>query len=272
MRTNPVPGITGVVLLGAVAVASLAACQGADRDQTADPVSESATESPPSARLVEVTAVDYAFQAPAEIAPGWTTFRMRNEGQEEHFLLLSRLPDGKTFEDYRREVVAPFDSVWHSLKSRSIDKAEAGRRLGSLLPEWYLSSVKQMGGPGLVAPGGISQASARLDPGTYVMECYVKTPDGEFHASLGMARPMTVTDVPSGAPAPEADLEMTLSNYDIAIEDEITPGEHTVAVHFEEHPEVGLGNDVHLVRLEDDTDVDELVQWMGWMNLDGLRS
>jgi hypothetical protein len=85
-----------------------------------------------------------------------------------------------------------------------------------------------------VAPGGFSQASAKLDPGTYVIECYVKTPDGEFHASLGMVRPMTVTDASSGAPAPQADLEMTLSNYDIAIEDEIAPGEHTIPVHFEE--------------------------------------
>ena len=253
-------------------VASLAACQPPDRDQTQDSASETAAESPSDAHLVEVTAVDYAFQAPAEIPSGWTTFRMKNEGQEEHFLLLNRLPNGKTFEDYQREVAAPFDSVWHSLNAGSIDKAEAGRRLGSLLPDWYLSSVKQMGGPGLVAPGGISQASAKLDPGTYVIECYVKSPDGEFHSSLGMVRPMTVTDASSGVPAPQADLEMTLSNYDIAIEEEVTPGEHTVAVHFEEHPEVGLGNDVHLVRLEHDTDVDEVVQWMGWMNLDGLQA
>ncbi|MGH7571071.1 MAG: hypothetical protein ACREMK_04415 [Gemmatimonadota bacterium] len=222
--------------------------------------------------MAEVTAVDYAFQAPAEIPSGWTTFRLKNEGQEEHFLLLSRLPDGKTLEDYKREVTAPFDSVWYSLKAGSIDKVEAGRRLGSLLPDWYLSSVEQMGGTGLVAPGGISQASAKLDPGTYVIECYVKTSDGEFHASLGMVRQMIVTDASSDAPAPEADLEMTLSNYDITIDEQVTPGEHTVAVHFQEHPEVGLGNDVHLARLEDDTDVDEVVQWMDWMNVDGLRS
>lgn len=276
MQIYPIRGIKSVAGVGlqmvSLAIATLAACQAPDRDATPDAASEAAVQSPSEAHVVEVTAVDYAFQAPAEIPSGWTTFRMKNEGQEEHFLLLNRLPEGKTFEDYRREVAAPFDSVWYSLRAGSIDQAEAGSRLGSLLPDWYLSSVRQMGGPGLVAPGGISQASARLDPGIYVIECYVKSPDGVFHSSLGMARPLTVTDASSGAPAPHADLEMTLSNYDISIDDEIAPGEHTVAVHFAEHPEVGLGNDVHLVRLEDDADVDEVVEWMGWMNLNGLKS
>lgn len=269
-QTIPYSTIVALGLL--VFAASLAACQGADHDSTSDPGSETAAQSPPDAHVVEVTAVDYAFQAPAEIPSGWTTFRMENAGQEEHFLLLNRLPEDKTFEDYQREVGAPFGSVWDSLRAGSIDQAEAGRRLGSLLPDWYVTSVKQMGGPGLVSPGGVSQASAKLDPGTYVIECYVKTPEGQFHAALGMVRPMTVTEASSGAPEPEADLEMTLSNYDIAIEDEVTPGGHTVAVHFQEHPEVGLGNDVHLVRLEDDTDVDEVVEWMGWMNLNGLQA
>lgn len=269
-RRNPSATIPGLGVL-VLTVVSLAVCQGADQEPTSESASETAVPSTDD-HLVEVTAVDYAFQAPAEIPSGWTTIRMKNEGQEEHFLLLNRLPDGKTFEDYQREVAPPFESVWDSLRTGAIDRAEAGSRLGSLLPDWYLTSVKQVGGPGLVAPGGTSQASAKLDPGTYVIECYVKTPDGEFHSSLGMARPMIVTDAPSGAPEPEADLEMTLSNYDIAIEGEVAPGGHTVAVHFQEHPEVGLGNDVHLVRLEEDTDVQEVVEWMGWMNPRGLQA
>ncbi len=223
------------------------------------------------AQAAEVTARDYVFQAPAEIPSGWTTFRFMNEGEEHHFFLLSRLPDGKTYEDYQQEVVPPFDSAWHGLKDGFIDKAEAGMMLGRRLPDWY-GSVEQMGGPGLVAPGGIAQTSVNLEPGTYVMECYVKTPDGTFHTSLGMMRSITVTTASSGASAPEADIEITLSNDEIATEGEMTSGEHTIAVHFKEHPEVGLGNDVHLVRLEDDTDVNEVATWMDWMEVGGLRA
>jgi hypothetical protein len=104
------------------------------------------------------------------------------------------------------------------------------------------------------------------------MECYVKTADGTFHSSLGMQRPITVTEADSGGSPPEADIEITLSNFVISVEGEATPGEHTVAVHFEEHPEFGLGNDVHLVRLHDGMSLDEVVPWMDWMNLGGLRA
>jgi hypothetical protein len=218
-----------------------------------------------------VAALDYVFDAPAEIPSGWITFRMENRGREHHFLLLARLPTGKTFEDYQREIGPSFDSTWHALREGTVDKAEAGQMLGQLLPEWY-ASVVYMGGPGLVAPDGIARTTVNLEPGTYVMECYVKTPDGEFHASLGMQRPITVTNESSGGRAPEADIEITLSNYQIVVEGELSSSEHTIAVHFEQHPEVGLGNDVHVVRLEDETNLSELVTWMDWMEVNGLRA
>ena len=257
-----------LAIVFALATTSLVACQPADRDQPAEG-SEAATASSSTAHVVQVTARDYAFDAPDEIPSGWITFRLKNEGNEHHFLLLQQLPDGKTLEEYLEEVAVPFDSVWHELK-RGLGKAEAGALLGQLLPGWF-ASVRQMGGPGLVAPGGVAQASVKLEPGTYVMECYVKTSDGEFHGMLGMTRALTVTGVPSGAPEPEADVAITLSNYEMAVEGDVKTGEQTVAVHFEEHPEIGLGNDVHLVRLEGGTDMDEVVRWMDWMNVEGLR-
>ena len=253
----------------ALAVASLTACQPADDGQPVDASSPAATASSSTAHVVEVTARDYAFDGPDEIPSGWTTFRLKNEGKEHHFLFLSRLPEGKTLEDYMKEIAQPFDSVWHELES-GLGKAEAGALLGQLLPQWY-GSVKPMGGPGLVAAGGVAQTSVKLEPGTYVMECYVKTPDGKFHGMLGMTRGLTVTGDHSDAPEPEADLAITLSNFEFTVEGDVTAGEQTVAVHFQEHPEIGLGNDVHVVRLDDDTDMDVVISWMDWMNVEGLR-
>jgi hypothetical protein len=258
-----------VIAAASLASVSLTGCQPADNGSSAEADSEAGTEAA-TAHLVEVIARDYAFDAPDEIPSGWTTFRLKNEGKEHHFLLLQHLPEGKTLEAYIDEIGQPFDSVWHELQG-GLDKAEAGALLGQLLPEWW-ASVKQMGGPGFVAPGGVAETSVKLEPGTYVMECYVKTADGKFHGMLGMTRELTVTEEDSGAPEPEADLAIGLSSFEMAIDGDMTAGEQTVAVHFQEHPEFSLGNDVHVVRLDDDTDLNEVIAWMDWMNLEGLRA
>jgi hypothetical protein len=249
--------------------AALFACQAGEPEAAGD-VDDLPAE-PSSEGAVEVVAQDYAFAAPSRIPSGWTTFRLVNRGKEPHFFLLNRLPDGKTIEDYGAEVGAAFDSVWDSLRTGAADKAEAGAMLGRRLPAWY-ADVEQWGGVGILAPGRTAPVTMRLEPGSYVMECYIKTADGEFHSSQGMVLPITVTAEVSDQEPPASDLDITLTNDEMLIEGEATPGEHTIAVHFGEHPETGLGNDVHLARLEDDTSVQEVASWMDWMNADGLRA
>ena len=56
------------------------------------------TEAPPG--LVEVRLEDFAFYAPAKLASGWTTFRMTNEGEQPHFMIFWKLPEGVEFEDF----------------------------------------------------------------------------------------------------------------------------------------------------------------------------
>ncbi len=104
-----------------------------------------AARSTSDANVVEVVTADYAFRAPSEIPSGWITFRMKNEGREHHFLLLSRLPDGKTFEDYQEEVATPFDTVWHALKTGTVDKTEAGQMLGGLLLQTRIRTQQYSG-------------------------------------------------------------------------------------------------------------------------------
>lgn len=251
-------------------MAALVACQPADRERTDGEGAEPAEEATSESYVVEYAARDYAFVGPTELSSGWVTIRMANEGLEHHFVFLTLLPEGKTIQDYAADVGVPFDTVWKQLQSGAIDKAGAGAMLGELLPEWYASAAS-MGGPGLVTPGGVGQATMRLAPGNYVMECYVKTADGEFHVALGMALALTVTEENSGASPPGSDLEITLLNDMIDVEGTPAAGRQTIAVHFDEHPEFGLGNDVHVVRLEDGADLDEVVEWMDWMNVDGLR-
>lgn len=271
MRIRPFHTTFGAVLAVA-AFAAFAACQPTPAPGAGDPIPAGTTGLAADAHIVEVIAEDYAFQAPDAIPSGWTTFRMRNEGEETHFIFLTRLAGDRTYDEYILDVGRPIAEVLRSQRAGELDKAQAGERLGAAIPAWYWSDAVSLGGPGLVAPGGVSQATVRLEPGTYVMECYMKTPDGELHWMEGMIRPLTVTSTPSGASAPAADVHMTLTTDGFSTDGPLRAGLRTVAVRFAEQPEVGFGNDVHVVRLEDGMTAAELIPWMDFLNVHGLQN
>lgn len=200
------------------------------------PVALNAQERPSDAPpVVEFTAVDYGWKGPAEIPSGWVTFRMPNAGREHHIMFLYRLPDGASWDDW----------------SRARETGES--------PAWAENLVLT-GGPGLVAPGETAQTSLDLEPGEYVLSCPLETRDGVSHIEKGMERPLTVTEDPSGASEPGADLTLTLRGTEFGIDGEAEVGHNTVRVRFEEQPEDV--HDVHLARLDDEATVDRLVTWL----------
>lgn len=223
--------------------------------------------------VVDVEAKDFAFQVADTVRPGWTTFRMPNEGTVTHFMILYRLPEGITYEDYTREVLAPFDSLWHDYRSEDLSRAQGKKALVKGLPRW-LADTEVRGGPGFVSPGGVAQATVRLESGEYWMECYVKTPDGTFHTSRGMVHPLTVAGDSTESAPPEADLEVTLSNEGIQVNGTPAAGRQTIQVQTRDHPKgaLFLKNDIHVVRLDDQTDIDEIARWMDAWRPEGLRT
>jgi hypothetical protein len=266
-------------LLTATALLALAACQSTpdeapDPAPAPEPAAAAAPAEPaaPPAHVVDVVAEDYAFEAPDEILSGWTTFRLENQGEETHFLYLTRLPDGHTYDDYVSGLYTPLDELWHQLMDGEIDKATLFEKLGPAIPEWYWTGAETYGGPGLIAPGDASQVTVWLEPGSYVLECFMKTAEGEFHWAEGMVRPMEVLAEASDAPEPTADVELTLTTEGIQGPATLPQGTHTVALRFAEQPEVGFGNDVHLARLEPGVSAADLVSWMDAFNLEGLRN
>lgn len=60
------------------------------------------------------------------------------------------------------------------------------------LPEWY-SEVQFLGGPGLISPEATAETTLKLEPGTYLMECYVKMSNGVFHSTMEMLRDFVVS-------------------------------------------------------------------------------
>lgn len=233
------------------------------------PDAASASSSP---EAVEITAKDFEFELPREIRPGWTTFRFANEGEQEHFFLLWHLPEDRTFADYRSEVLNPFLDVWNRYDSGSLSREEVGQAMGEALPAWYFEGVSARGGAALTEPGGSSQVTLQMEPGTYAVECYVKTPQGTWHSDRGMLQELRVAGEPTGAAPPEADAELTLSNYEIATSGELTAGTNTVAVSVADTPEGFMAHDINLFRLEEGTTTEEIGAWMDWMDLDGYRA
>ncbi len=224
-----------------------------------------------NSNIVNVVGKDYYFVSPDSIPSGWTKFLFKNEGHCVHFFSLTLLPDSVTFQMYLNDIGGAFAIDWDSLQA-GMDKASAGELLGSLMPKWY-ASAKAMGGVGLISPGETAQSTIKLKPGNYVMECYMKTEDGKFHSELGMIKPLTVTNKISEMKEPaNASVNLTLSNYKIESNGKLSSGKNIIAVHYKEHPKYGLGNDVHLVKLKDNTNIEKLAEWMDWMNINGLRT
>ena len=219
--------------------------------------------------VVDVTAKDFRFEMGDSIPSGWTTFRLKNLGHAEHFFLLNQLPDSVSFEKYKNEVSRPFDIVFDSLKAGK-SKEEAITLLVQTIPSWYFTSVKQMGGTGIIGAGKTTQVTLNLVPGTYVMECYIKE-QGVFHTALGMIREFIVTKKVSEKKEPKANVNVFLSNSEIKTEGEIISGLNTFAIHFKEHPAAGPGNDIHLVRMNSTTDLKKVLEWMDWTNIKGLE-
>ncbi len=222
--------------------------------------------------LIDVRAVDFKFEMPAEIPSGWSTFRFKNDGMQEHFLYLYKLPDNKTYDQFLEEAMVPFGTVWYEYIDGDLTREEATVKLGEEMAGWFFTDIIPSGGPALTEPGETAITTVHLEPGTYVAECYVKMPDGSWHIEMGMQQEFTVTQEENNASPPNTDVSLTLSNYELSVEGEFTSGLQTVAVHIKENPEGIMLHDINLFRLDDTTNVDEIIRWMDWMDPSQFRA
>jgi hypothetical protein len=259
-----------------VLLALVLAASGCTAISAADSTDMGSAQAASTENVFRVRAVGLTFDAPDEISSGWTTFRLENESEMTHFAMVQRFPEGKGMADHQAEIAPVFQEGMDFLNDGDVDAAMTA--FGSL-PAWF-AEVIFMGGPGLVAAGESAETTVYLEPGTYVMECYVKT-EGIFHSynpapdTFGMVHEFTVTDAESGAVEPTADLDVTISSErGIEVEGDVNVGEQVVAVHFADQTvhEHFLGHDVHLARLEDGVDMDALATWVDWTQQTGLET
>lgn len=213
---------------------------------------------------VEVTMVDYAFVAPDTIPSGWVTFRVTNEGEESHHFHLYRLPEGKSFEDYRDERLVPRDSILRALDAGRMDTAEAREVYPRIVSDWTRSeNMEKRGGIGMLAPGRTAGTTLDLEPGEYVMSCAVQTRDGLRHWQLGMVWGLTVSESSVEAAAPEPNVTVRVSGRELTTEGRLAAGTQTLRFVVDRVAE-GVGDSAYyawLARLDADTDVEDLLAW-----------
>jgi hypothetical protein len=240
------------------------------------PPSDSDSGSSDADPVLEVTAIydaasdEHRFLTSADTVPaGWTTFRFTNASPMVHFVFLDHMPGGRTSVDLMAEVSPVFQDAMNLILEGRQDEAPA---VFARLPEWF-GELAFKGGPGFTSPGVMTEAVLYLEPGNYVMECYVKTAEGIFHWNRGMYVDLHVTEeVTAAQPPASPTLVVTVTDSGMAVEGDVTAGDHLVAVHFqEENPEL-YGKDVHVARLDGNASVEELALWMDANQVEGLVS
>ncbi len=225
-----------------------------------------------SSIVVEITATHdpksdkHLFElSKVEIPSGWTTFRLVNNSPDEHLAQTFRVPEDAdvTAEVWIEEYIVEFQRMLNRFQDPEIDgMAEAVE--GVEYPDW-VAEISPRGGPGLIGPGYAAEAMAELEPGHYIIECYVKDENEMMHTTLGMAARLVVTADPSGTNEPDADIELTVSDEGIQSSRSLEPGEQNIRVNFEDRDMPGYRN-VHLVRLDNEADLERLSSWMNaWL-------
>ncbi len=154
--------------------------------------------------VVTVRAHDFAFEGPKTVKPGATTFRLINNGKELHHLTLLKLAKGKTFKDFADAMKVPGPP-----------------------PKW----ITGFGGPNPATPGSTAEATLSLEPGEYVMICFVPSPgESAPHAAKGMVRPLTVSEGSERTPMPHGDVTIKLTDYSFGLSKPLTAGKHVINV------------------------------------------
>jgi len=191
------------------------------------------TSTPAAAQQVTVTATDFVFQLPTTpVKSGLTQLTLDNAGKELHQAQLFRLTDGKTMADFGAALQAQ-----------------------GPMPTWAVPT----GGPNAALPGGTSNATLVLEPGTYAIVCFIPSADGMPHVAKGMVAGLEVQ--PSDQPAaalPAGDIQMALADYSFTMTPAPTAGTHTFTV----TNQAAQPHEAVLVRLEPGATMDPWTDWV----------
>lgn len=157
-------------------------------------------------QVVDVSAGEFFFKAPDTIPEGLTTFRLRQVG-----LVVERLAAGAK----GRDMVADKGDNTRGVHMLWVVRLGPGKTMADLYKaaqtgERTTGWAKHLGGPSFALPPNTSNATLDLEPGNYVLVCYIgsaRADKARYHFLNGMSRPLTVVrSTKPHAPAPRPDV------------------------------------------------------------------
>lgn len=223
----------------AASVAVLAACGDKAAKAAADSAAAAAAAAaavPATPPVITITAKDFSYEAPDTVTGGMVTLHLINKGPDLHHVQFIQLRENKTMAD--------------------LDAAFKAMKPGQVLPSW----VHDVAGPNSPAPGGESTIIENLEPGNYALVCFIPGADGVPHVMKGMIKPMTVVAATTpSAPAPTADVNVTLKDYVFDIAPELTAGKHVLKI----ENTAEQSHEIFLAKLEPGKKAADLPAWVG---------
>jgi hypothetical protein len=234
------------ILAGAAAVA-LCACSQKDAAKTdtskvaqegAPAAKVAATATPgsfdPATRTLTIHAVDFAYGMPDSISAGWTNIHLANDGNTLHHVQIVKLDSGKTVADVKAGMSQPMTGP---------------------APAW----MHDIGGPNAPDPHGTSDATVNLEPGNYVVLCFVDLGDHIPHVAKGMIHALTVVpNTASMGTEPKSDITISLADYAFSVTGALSAGKHVVKV-VNNGPQP---HEVELVKFADGKGMKDLAAWV----------
>ena len=205
-----------------------AACSTSTPAASAPPSATAPSSSAAANVELTITGQEYAFALPTSVPAGTTTITLTNTGKETHQAQLARIADGKTFADV--------------LAALQQDEGAA------------FALFSFAGGPNGVAPGAKVSVIQKLEPGSYVILCFVPAPDGLPHLAKGMVAPLQVTAPATAGALPAADATLTLKDFGFEGLPSVSSGRHSVTV-TNQGPQP---HEATIVKLNDGVTVDAL--------------
>ncbi len=188
-----------------------------------------------TAPLVTITAHDFGFQLPATVPAGAVRVELVNQGHELHHAQLLRLAPGKTVAEFQAAI------------------AGAGEKF----PDWAIP----VGGPNAVEPGARFVTAQTLEPGDYVVLCFIPSPDGVLHVAKGMIasfRAAAVEGTSSPANGTSADVTYRLADYSFTPSGPVTAGRRTIRV----VNDAAQQHELVLARLQPGKTARDLLTWV----------
>lgn len=153
-------------------------------------------------QVIDITAGDFFFQAPATASPGLTTIRFRSL-MHGHQFDVYRLERGHTVTEFVNASAANQPTPW----------------------------ATELGGAGFPPPKGTINATYLLEPGKYAILCSVHdAKDGKRHYQKGMYSEITVIGKRVTGMLPTPDITVTEVDYAWRFSRPVAAGRHVLRV------------------------------------------